>query len=104
MAGSDRTIALVLLFRTVTVGGVRSVNGPAGRMICEGITEISSDDIAFAKEFGYTIKLLAIAKRSGEGMEARVQPTLLPNSHILANVSGSFNAILMRGELEKPAP
>ncbi len=65
---------------------------------CEGISQISSEDIAFAKEFGYTIKLLAIAKKLGDGMEARVQPTLLPNSHILANVNGSFNAILMRGD------
>ncbi len=65
---------------------------------CEGITTISREDIAFAEEFGYRIKLLAIAKASPDGIEARVQPTLLPESHILANVNGSFNAILIRGD------
>lgn len=64
---------------------------------CEGITTIRSEDIAFAEEFGYKIKLLAIAKLQQDGIEARVQPTLLPKSHILANVNGSFNAILLHG-------
>ena len=64
----------------------------------EGISRISSDDIAFAKEFGYAIKLLAIAKKTKDGVEARVQPTLLPKAHILANVNQSFNAILMHGD------
>ena len=65
---------------------------------CEGISKIRSEDIAFAEEFGYRIKLLAIAKSAKDGIEARVQPTLLPKNHILANVNGSFNAILMRGD------
>lgn len=64
----------------------------------EGISRISNEDIAFAEEFGYRIKLLAIAKRDADGIEARVQPTLLPKSHILANVMGSFNAILIKGD------
>ncbi len=64
---------------------------------CEGITTIRSEDIAFAEEFGYKIKLLAIAKVQQDGIEARVQPTLLPRTHILASVNGSFNAILLHG-------
>jgi len=64
----------------------------------EGITQIRSEDIAFAKEFGYRIKLLAIAKRTAGGIEARVQPTLVPKNHLLANVNGSFNAILIHSD------
>lgn len=67
-------------------------------LTCEGIQHIRSEDISFARELGYTIKLLAIAKRSGNGIEARVQPTLLHNSHVLAGVSGSFNAVLLQGD------
>ncbi len=71
---------------------------PFSAVSTEGITGITSDDISFAKEFGYAIKLLAIAKRTAGGIEARVQPTLLPKSHILANVEDSFNAILLHGD------
>ncbi len=67
---------------------------------CEGISSIRSEDIAFAEEFGYRIKLLAIAKSSANSsdIEARVQPTLLPKNHILASVNGSFNAVLLHGD------
>ncbi len=71
---------------------------PFGKIHCEGISHIRNEDIAFAEEFGYRIKLLAIAKRDRDGFEARVQPALLPKSHILANVGGSFNAILLGGD------
>lgn len=91
--GIDAAHKLAILARLAFGGKVKFRD-----IYCEGITRISSEDIAFSKEFGYTIKLLAIAKKTKDGMEARVQPTLLPNSHILANVSGSFNAILMRGD------
>ncbi|PIQ86346.1 MAG: homoserine dehydrogenase [Candidatus Omnitrophica bacterium CG11_big_fil_rev_8_21_14_0_20_45_26] len=64
----------------------------------EGISAIRHEDIAFANEFGYRIKLLAIVKKSGDGVEARVQPTLIPKHHILADVNGSYNAILIRGD------
>lgn len=69
-----------------------------GDIYLEGISRIRSEDIAFAREFGYRVKLLAIAKRSEGGIEARVQPTLLPKTHILANVDGPFNAVLIRGD------
>jgi len=64
----------------------------------EGIRDISALDIAFAREFGYTIKLLAIAKENGGGMEVRVHPTMIPSSHLLATVGGANNAIYVRGD------
>ncbi len=65
---------------------------------CEGISRIRGEDIAFAEEFGYRIKLLAIAKLGADGLEARVQPALLPEKHILANVNRSFNAVMLHGD------
>lgn len=65
----------------------------------EGITDIEQDDIAYAKEMGYAIKLLAIAKRSGNALELRVHPTLIPQSRLLASVSGVYNAIFVKGDL-----
>jgi homoserine dehydrogenase len=64
----------------------------------EGITAISPLDIEHAKELGYRIKLLAIAKSEGGSIEARVHPTLLPADHLLATVSGPFNAIFVKGD------
>ncbi len=52
----------------------------------------------FARELGYAIKLLAIAKRTASGVEARVHPTMVPATHLLADVSGAFNAIFVDGE------
>lgn len=63
----------------------------------EGISNISSLDIKYAKEFGYTIKLLAIAKENNGSLELRVHPTMIPIAHPLANVNDSFNAILIKG-------
>lgn len=65
----------------------------------EGIAEIESSDIQYAKELGYSVKLLAIAKRSSEALELRVHPTLIPKSHLLANVNGVYNAIFVKGDL-----
>lgn len=64
----------------------------------EGISKVSAEDIAAAKELGYTIKLLAIGKKQDEKLlEVRVHPTMLPNSHPLSSVSGPFNAIFLTG-------
>jgi homoserine dehydrogenase len=63
----------------------------------EGIRRVDAIDIAFARELGYTIKLLAIAKDGKQAFEARVHPTMIPNGHLLADVSGAFNAIFVRG-------
>jgi len=64
----------------------------------EGIRDISPEDIAFAKEFGYTVKLLAIAKESSAGFEARVHPTMIPSHYLLATVDGANNAIYVKGD------
>ena len=66
----------------------------------EGITRVTAQDIDYARELGYRIKLLAIAKASGEGggVEVRVHPTMIPAASPLAAVSGVFNAIFLTGD------
>jgi len=64
----------------------------------EGITSIAPMDVEYAKELGYHIKLLAIAKSDGGPIEARVHPTLLPADHLLSTVSGPYNAIFVKGD------
>jgi homoserine dehydrogenase len=63
----------------------------------EGIRNIESIDIEYAKEFGYVIKLLAIVKDVDNSLEVRVHPTMIPARHPLANVNDSFNAIFIKG-------
>ncbi len=65
----------------------------------EGIMNISSADIVYAKEIGYSVKLLAIAKNLRDSIEVRVHPTLLPKGHILSSVNGAYNAIYIRSDL-----
>ena len=65
----------------------------------EGIVGIDPSDIEYARQSGYAIKLLAIAKRAGGLLELRVHPTLIPASHLLANVNGVYNAIFVKGDL-----
>jgi len=63
----------------------------------EGITLLGPHDFAFAREFGYAIKLLALARRVADGeIDARVHPALVPQSSPLAEVRGGFNAVLLR--------
>ena len=64
----------------------------------EGITHITEHDIAFASEFGYTIKLLGIAKLVEGDIEARVHPTMLPADSPLAKIEGIYNAIQLVGD------
>lgn len=64
----------------------------------EGITQISSYDIKYAQELGYTIKLLGIAKGTEEDIEVRVHPVFIPSSHPLAAVYNEFNAIFVEGD------
>lgn len=59
----------------------------------EGITAITSDDIAYAREFGLSLKLIGTAERVGEGLSVRVHPAFLYGGHPLASVSGAFNAV-----------
>ena len=68
-------------------------------MFVEGIPGITQNDLRYAQDLGYAIKLLAIAKREGDTLDVRVHPTLLPRQHPLARVSGVFNAIYVKGDL-----
>ena len=63
----------------------------------EGITKITSKDIRYAKDFGLVIKLLAIAKEIDGKLQLRVHPTMIPDTHPLANVHDSFNAVFIKG-------
>jgi homoserine dehydrogenase len=64
----------------------------------EGIAQIGAQDIDFARELGYRIKLLAIAVRRNNMIEARLHPTMIPFDHLLANVNGNFNAFHIIGD------
>jgi homoserine dehydrogenase len=64
----------------------------------EGISNIEPIDIDFARKFGYRIKLLAISRNHGEHVEARVHPTMVPEDHMLATISGAFNGIQFQGD------
>jgi len=65
---------------------------------CEGITRVTPEDMAYADELGYVIKLLAIAKAHEDAIEARVHPTMVPKDHPLAAVNDVFNAIFVQGD------
>ena len=64
----------------------------------EGIRGISQEDIKYAGEIGYVIKLLATAKKVGGSLDVRVHPTLVPKTHPLASVACNYNAIYVKGE------
>ena len=68
----------------------------------EGITKISGEDIAFAKELGYRIKLLAIGRLRGDAVEARIHPTMISSGHLLANVNRNYNAFHLVGDASGP--
>jgi homoserine dehydrogenase len=71
---------------------------PLDRVAVEGISKIRSVDVAFARQFGYAIKLLAIAELIGDDeISVRVHPAMVPLDHPLAQVSGSFNAVFVEG-------
>ncbi|WP_353661801.1 homoserine dehydrogenase [Hydrogenimonas sp. SS33] len=67
-------------------------------ILIEGIEQVTQEDIAFAKEFGYTIKLLGIAKKVGEFVELRVHPALVPQREMIAKVDGVMNGISVIGD------
>jgi len=64
----------------------------------EGISKITLEDVSNASELGYNIKHLGIAKRTEEGVEQRVHPTLIPKCRLIANVDGVMNAVLVKGD------
>jgi homoserine dehydrogenase len=64
----------------------------------EGITKLASEDIKYAEQLGYRIKLLGIARRRPNGIELRVHPTLIPAKRLIANVEGAMNAVWVKGD------
>ncbi len=75
---------------------------PFDDILQEGITKLTPDDIRFAGEFGYRVKLLAIAKNTGDGIQVRVHPAMIPVNHILAHVNEAYNAIYLEGDFVGP--
>ncbi len=67
-------------------------------ILIEGIDNITPTDVEFAKDFEYAIKLLAIAKKVGDGVELRVHPTMIPRNSMIAKVDGVMNAVMVRGD------
>ncbi|AGB41523.1 homoserine dehydrogenase [Halobacteroides halobius DSM 5150] len=92
IAGHDAAYKLAILS---SIGFESRVN--IDEVYIEGITEIAKEDISYAKELGYKIKLLAIGKED-EGIEVRVHPTLIPKEHPLASVNDVFNAVFVEGD------
>ena len=68
----------------------------------EGITKLQQTDIKYAEELGYRVKLLGITKRSENGVELRVHPTLIPEKRLIANVNGAMNAVVVKGDAVGP--
>ena len=68
----------------------------------EGISKLTQEDIRYAEELGYRIKLLGITKRKERGIELRVHPTLVPTRRLIANVEGVMNGILVKGDAVGP--
>jgi len=68
----------------------------------EGISKISQEDVQYAEELGYHIKHLGIAKKTAQGVELRVHPTLIPKRRLIANVNGVMNAVVVKGDAVGP--
>src|SRR6267142_2192793 len=68
------------------------------KVYTEGIAKLTREDIVYAEQLGYRIKLLGIARRAAKGIELRVHPTLVPARRLIANVEGVMNAILVKGD------
>ncbi len=72
------------------------------RAYTEGISKLTREDVQYAEELGYRIKLLGIARRAENGIELRVHPTLIPERRLIANVDGAMNAVLVLGDAVGP--
>jgi homoserine dehydrogenase len=95
--GTDAAHKLAIL-----VSIVFGVPVPFHSIYREGIDRLTPEDIRFAAEFGYCLKLLAISRIQGETVEARVHPAMVPLDHIMANVNGVYNAIYLEGDFVGP--
>jgi len=72
------------------------------KVFTEGITQITRADVEYAEQLGYRIKHLGIARKTSEGIELRVHPTLIPERRLIANVDGVMNAIVVKGDAVGP--
>jgi homoserine dehydrogenase len=72
------------------------------RTYTEGISRIETQDVVYAADLGYRIKHLGITRKTGEGVEMRVHPTLIPHRRLIANVNGVMNAVLVKGDAVGP--
>ncbi len=72
------------------------------KVYTEGITQITRLDVEYAEQLGYRIKHLGIARKTAEGIELRVHPTLIPERRLIANVNGVMNAVLVKGDAVGP--
>src|SRR3569623_542465 len=72
------------------------------KVYTEGISRITAEDVNYAEELGYRIKHLGIARRTEEGVQLRVHPTLIPYRRLLATVAGVLNAVLVKGDAVGP--
>ncbi|MBN1758016.1 MAG: homoserine dehydrogenase, partial [Chitinispirillaceae bacterium] len=95
VGGGDSGHKVAIMASLISSGYV-----PYGDVPVEGITGIGAEDIVFARELGYVIKLLGVINRdtSGGPVDVRVHPAMLPARHILASVSDVFNAVLFEGD------
>ena len=94
VSGSDAAAKMALLAQ-LAFGGWVALDD----VVFEGIEELTTEDIAYAKEFGLALKLLGTAERVGDAISVRVHPAFLYAAHPLANINGSFNAVT----IESPA-
>ena len=92
--GIDTAHKLVLV-----LGLTHGIRATTKDIYVQGLRGIDPFDVFMAREFSYKIKLLAVATDHGEQVEARVHPTMLPETHPLANVDGVFNGIFLRGDM-----
>ena len=92
VSGMDAAQKLAILSRIAF-----HTTGTGSDIHCEGIAGIHTSDIEYARELGYNIKLLAIAKKTGDRVEARVCPAMVPSESLIANIHDEFNAIEVVG-------
>lgn len=95
--GTDAAHKLAILI-SIAFGAPVSFNS----IYREGIDRLTPEDILFAGEFGYCIKLLSISRNLGDRVEARVHPAMIPLDHIMANVNDAYNAIYIEGDFVGP--
>ncbi len=72
------------------------------KVYTEGISKLTGEDVSYAEQLGYRIKMLGIARRAQHGVELRVHPTLVPYRRLIANVDGVMNAVLVKGDAAGP--